>query len=91
MLEKRVIREVTHCKVQCFSSLLLVSKKDGRQGPVINLKELNTFMPDQHLKMEGLDLLKEILEQGDYLCNLDLKDAYFIVPLSKQLPKWELQ
>ena len=28
--------------------------------------------------MEGLYLLKDILEQGDYICKLDLKDAYFV-------------
>ena len=28
--------------------------------------------------MEGLHVLKNILEQGDYICKLDLKDAYFV-------------
>ena len=37
------------------------SIKDGGQRPVINLKELNTLIPYKHFKMEGLQLLKEIL------------------------------
>ena len=37
--------------------------------------------------MEGFHLLKEILEQNDYLCKLDLKVAYFSVPLNKQSKK----
>ena len=53
-----------------------------------NLKELNTFIPYKHFKMEGLHLLKEILARGDYLCKLDLKDAYFCVPLNKQSRKY---
>ena len=88
MLEKGAIREAIHCKDQFVSHLFLVSKKDGGQRPVINLKELNTFLPYKHFKMEGLHLLKEILERGDYLCKLDLRDAYFCVPLNKQSRKY---
>ena len=86
MLEKDAIREAIHCKDQFVSHLFLVSK-DGGQHPVIHLKELNTFIPYKHFKMEGLHLLKEILERGDYLCKLNLKDAYFCVPLNKQSRK----
>ena len=30
--------------------------------------------------MKGLFLLKETLQEGDYMCKIDLKDAYFSVP-----------
>ena len=83
MLEKGAIREAIHCKDQFVSHPLLVLKKDGGQRPMINLNELNTLIPYKHFKMEGLHLLKEMLEQGDYLCKLGLKDAYFCVPLNK--------
>ena len=55
---------------------------------MINLKDLNTFIPYKHFKMEGFHLLKEILEQGDYLCELYLKDTYFCVALNKQSRKY---
>lgn len=38
--------------------------------------------------MEGLRLLKKMLEQGDYLCILDPKDVYFLVSLSKHSKKY---
>ena len=88
MLEKGAIRGAIHCKDQFVSQLFLVSKKDGGQRPAINLKDLNIFTPCKHFKMERLHLLKEILERGHYLCNLDLKDAYFCVPLNKQPRKY---
>ena len=88
MLERGAIREAIHCKDQFVSHLLLVSKKDEGKRPVINLKDLNTFIPYKHFKMEGLHLLKEILEQCDYLYKLDLKDAYFCFPLDKQSRKY---
>ena len=61
MLEKGAIRETIHCKAQFVSHLFLVSKKDGGEQPVINLKDLNTFIPYKHFKVEGLHILKEIL------------------------------
>ena len=33
--------------------------------------------------MEGLQHLNVLLQQRDYMCKLDLKDAYFSVLLSK--------
>ena len=54
---------------------------------MINLKELNTFIPYKNFKTAGLHPLMEILEQDDYLCMLDLKDAYFCVPLKKKSRK----
>ena len=88
ILEKDAIKKSIHCKDQFVSYPFLVSKKDGGKQPVIILKELNTFIPYKHLKMQGLHLLKEILEQSDYLCNLDLKDVFFCVPLNKQSRKY---
>ena len=87
MLEKCSIREAIHFQDQFVSHLSLVSKKNGGQRPVISLKVLNTLIPYKNFKMEGLHLLKEILEQNDYLCKLDLKVAYFSVPLNKQSKK----
>ena len=87
MLAKGAMRETIHCKDQFVSHQFLVSKKDGGQRPVINLKDLNTFIPYKHCRKEGLHLLKEILKQGAYLFKLDLKDACFCVPLNKQSRK----
>ena len=40
-----------------ISSIFLVHKKDGCHRPVINLKNLNSFLNFQHFKMEGIDML----------------------------------
>ena len=39
--------------------------------------------------MEGLHHLKYMLQEGDYMCKIDLKDAYFSVPLHKNSPRLE--
>ena len=34
-------------------------------------------------KMESLQTLKYVMKERDYMCKIDLKDAYFVVPLDK--------
>lgn len=34
-----------------------------------------------HFKMEGINQIKYIIQQGDWLIKLDLKDAYFTIPI----------
>ena len=67
---------------------ILFPKKDGNQGTVISLKQLNQFMLYQHFKMEDLHSLNEVLLEGNNVCKLDLKDAYFYVPLNKKFRKY---
>ena len=77
MLKKGAIRECQPHRNQFVGTLFLVGKKDGDNCPVINLKKLNKLIPYQHFKMEGLHYLRYMLQQGDYMCKLDMKDAYF--------------
>ena len=87
VLEKGSILKVCHSKGEFLSSLFLISKKGGGNRPVINLKDLNRFIPYKHFKMEGLHCLKYVLQKGNYICKIDLKDAYFSVPLHKDSRK----
>ena len=50
---------------------------------MINLKQLNTYIPYCRFKMKGLQNLKHMLQKRYYMYKLDLKDAYFSVPLKK--------
>ena len=82
MLKKGAIVVSDPKEDQLLSSLFLVKKKDGENQPTVNLKDLNCSILYQHFKMEGLFLLKEMLLPGDKMCEIDLKDAYFVMPLS---------
>ena len=83
LLEKGAIKIIYPSQDKYLSSILLVEKKDSSQRPVINLKSLNQHILCEHFKMEGLHLLKKLLKEVDFLCKVDLKDAYF--PLHKEL------
>ena len=88
MLKKGSIRKTSIKKGQFLSNLFLVGKKDGDNRPVINLKNLNAFIPYLHFKMEGLHLLKDMLKEKDCMCKIDLEDAYFCVPLHQKHQKY---
>ena len=80
------VRETSHKggstrpKGFCFS-IFLVPKKDGVHRPVINLKALNKFIVEEHFKMEGFHMVKDLIKPGDWLAKIDLKNAYFLVPV----------
>ena len=88
MLQKGAIIEVLPCKDQILSPVFLVPKKDGGNRPVIILKKLNQYIEYQHFKMEGIQALKSLIKKGDYMVKLDLKDAYFSLPIHKAFRKY---
>ena len=83
LLQKGAIEEVVPVEQTGFyySNLFLVPKKDGGQRPVINLKALNNFVNKEHFKMEGIHTMKDLLRKGDWMAKIDLKDAFFSIPI----------
>ena len=84
LLQKQAVTIVPPCRDQFISRLFLVRKKDGSYRPVINLKPLNAFIQKSHFKMEGVSMIKDVLQPGDWMCSLDLKDAYLSVSITKE-------
>ena len=87
MLRKGAIRIAIPNENQLLSNIFIRTKKDGEFRPIINLERLNQFVPYQYFKMEGLRDVKNMLSDKDLMCKLDLKDAYFTVPLSTRSRK----
>ena len=84
-LQKGAVAVVPSCIDQFISWLFLVEKMDKSSfRPVINLKPLNTFIQKEHFKMEVASMIKDLLQPGDWMCSLDLKDAYLAVPIAKE-------
>ena len=82
MLKKQAIQLLEHpVEAGFLSNIFLVPKKNGGQRPVINLKALNQFINTEHFKMEGIHTVKDLLKPGDWLAKVDLKDAYFAIPI----------
>ena len=83
LLKKGAVEQVCPRKDQFLSNIFIVKKKDGDNRPVINLKDLNHYIPFLHFKIESLQSLKTLLQKNEYMCKLDLKDTYLCVPHSQ--------
>uniref|UniRef100_H3B0A9 ribonuclease H n=1 Tax=Latimeria chalumnae TaxID=7897 RepID=H3B0A9_LATCH len=89
LVQKRVISPVNPDVGPGFvSTIFLVPKKESGWRPVINLRALNEFIVFRHFKMEGLHLLRDTLQMGDWMVHLDLKDTYFMIPIHPEDRKW---
>ena len=54
LLKKGVITEVSGMELRYLSPIFLRAKKDNNHRLILNLKELNKFVPHHHLKMDTL-------------------------------------
>ena len=61
--------------------MFLVLKADGASRLVINLKSLNRHIVTRHFKMESIRTVKGIIQKGDWMTKLNLKDAYLSIPI----------
>ncbi len=71
-----------------FLSTLFVAKQANKTRPIFNLKTFNNSVHTEKFKLESLDLVKTMLKPNDYLMKLDLKDAYYSVPIAEDHKKY---
>ena len=85
---KEAIQLVANDREGYTSPIFLVPKSDGSWRPVINLKSLNRYVITHHFKMESIRTVKGLMQRGDRLIKLDLKDAYLTVPIHSSHQKY---
>lgn len=73
---------------QFLSSYFLRPKADGSYRFILNLKSINEFIVTEHFKLEDLRTVVNIIRPNDYLCSIDLKDAYLLIPIHKHYRKY---
>ena len=88
MLLKGAIREVRDSSSLAFySRLFLVAKKTGGWRPVIYLSHLNLYLDFPTFRMETTQSIRNSLQVGQWTTSLDLKDAYFHIPMAPSVHK----
>ena len=88
LLHKDII-ELTHpSEGQFISNIFFRPKKDGAIRLILNLKTLNLSVAYHHFKMETLQAAIQLMSQGCFLASVDLKDAYYSVPVAREDRKY---
>lgn len=82
------IQSTKNVKGQFISTYFLVPKPNGSDRFILNLKKFNDFVITEHFKMEDIRTAINILEKNDFMCSIDLKDAYFLIPVSQSDRKY---
>ena len=83
LLDKGAIEELNPRSLSpgFYSRLFLVPKTDGSHRPVFDLKSLNQFVHKEKFKMTTPRTVTNAMHKGDWAVSIDLKDAYFHVPI----------
>lgn len=83
LLESGFISTCTPCEKQFISLIFTVPKTNGKHRLILNLKDLNKFVQVRHFKMEDYRTALKLIDKNCYMTTLDLKDAYFLLPVAK--------
>lgn len=81
LLTKKVIEP---CKKEggFISNIFTRPKKDGTKRMILNLKKFNENIEYKHFKMESLNSAIELIKKDCYMASVDLKDAFYSIPVS---------
>ena len=94
MLAKGALEIARDPRPGFYSRLFLVEKASGGWRPVIDLSHLNEFVQLTPFKMETVASVLLSVREGDFLASLDLKGAYFQIPIlrsSRKLLRFTLE
>ena len=63
-------------------------KKDESYRMILNLKKLNKYTDSKHFKMESLQNVLHMVKSGVWVASVDLKNAYYSVPIHEEYQKY---
>ena len=87
VLHLGAIRPCLPLKTKFVSSYFLVRKQVSFRF-ILNLKKFNKFIKTEHFKIEDTRMATKLIAQDDHMANLDLENAYFLIPFKNNLSKF---
>lgn len=78
---KNVIERCDHEEGEFLSEIFTRPKKNGGTRIILDLSDLNKSVEYQHFKMDNIVTVKSLLSEGYYMASVDLRDAYYTVPV----------
>ena len=89
MVQKGVVEVIRdHTSPGLYHRLFMRPKPDGTWRPIIDLSPLNETVENSSFKMETPASIRAALQPGEHVIQLDLKDAYFHIPIRKAYRKY---
>jgi hypothetical protein len=73
--------EVSPTQNKDYLSNFFTLQEQTKHRPILDCQKLNSFIQVEHFKMEGVPALRDLIEKNDYICKIDLKDAYVVIPI----------
>ena len=83
-LDNGVISPVENSCNQYVSRVFTVQKPSGDHRLIIDLSNLNKFVNKVSFRMENKDVIQNLIAKNDFMVSIDLRDAFFTVPLHKE-------
>ena len=88
LLQKGVIYKCGRVSDDFVSSIFARPKQDGSHRMILNLKRLNQNVEYKHFKVESLLNVLNIIKPNVYMASVDLKDAFYSVPIHEENQKY---
>ena len=88
LLKKLVTVYSTPNEGEFISVTFTRDKKDDNKRMILNLKEFNSFIKYKNFKMESLNNVINLIKANVYMASIDLKDAFFSVPINNDHQKY---
>ena len=86
--EKGVIEHAMPEEGQFISNIFVREKKDGAHRIILDLSKLNEHIAYHHFKMDTFDTAVQLITPGCYMASIDLRDAYYTVPIAESHRKY---
>jgi len=84
LLSKGIITKSNHEPGEYISPIFLTPKSDGDFRLILNLKNLNQYMPYIHFKMDTAEKVIRLIKKDCYMAK---KDAYYSVKIKEEHQK----
>lgn len=88
LLEMGAIKRVQNGKGMYLSTIFVRPKKNGEFRVILNLKNLNKYIPYQHFKMDTFESALYLVSKDTFFGSIDLRHAYHSIPIAEEHQKY---